>query len=196
MIGSPVACCATRAVFALIFSLLRAAMRGALTLEHIALRTVSDRATSGACSCCSYSMALTPTQHEEVQAMIKALPCREHEGDLTNAIGALEQAQAEMVGYRAAVETLTKVAERLSLVVVGDAELRIPGVGKRLEEEARERRILQERVELRWDKDDKRITADKIRMAKTIGFILGAAAVLNILLRVAAHILTVLGIAP
>lgn len=141
-------------------------------------------------------MALTQTQREEVENLIGKLPCVEHGVDLVKAINALEEAKSEMVGYRESLQAFSKMAERLSIVVVGDEELNIPGLGKRIESEERSRQALAREVRERWQREDKREQNSRVNHAKLAGFIIGVVLVLNILLRVAVHFLPAIGINP
>ena len=132
-------------------------------------------------------MALTQAQRDEVVDLINKLPCIEHGAELTRAIDALEESKSEMVGYREAVQTLIKVSERLSIVVVGDEEFNIPGLGQRLQNEERARLALAEEVHKRWQKEDARVQSGNVSKAKLIGFIFGSITMLQIILRVVEH---------
>jgi hypothetical protein len=125
-------------------------------------------------------MALTQAEKDEIQRMLDGLPCNEH-GRLS------EEMRSELIGYRETMQTLAKAMERLSLVVVGDDELKIVGLGQRVQQVEGAQNKLREDVERRWQRDD-------IQRTKIVFFVIGAAAVMNAAFRLVAWVAGLLGL--
>jgi hypothetical protein len=103
---------------------------------------------------------------------------RLHVQDVVGPIGdAVEVVKIDQQTHKETLEALAKAVERLSLVVVGDDELKFVGLGHRVG-----------LVEGRMDKLEQKTTdsGNEVKMTKTkvVWFALGAAAALNLVLRI------------
>lgn len=90
---------------------------------------------------------------------------------------AVEIVRSDQEIHRQTLESLAKAVERLSLVVVGDEELKFVGLGQRMGQ-----------VEGRMEKLEQKATDSgnefKVTKAKVVWFAIGAAAALNLVLRI------------
>lgn len=97
---------------------------------------------------------------------------------------AVETLRSDQQLQRETTETLAKALERLSLVVVGDEELKIVGHGQKIEMVDRRAGDVEHHVgelERKIDKKDVRETVEKTRV---IWFVIGAAIAINVIFKI------------
>jgi len=121
-------------------------------------------------------MAFTSGEKEEIRQLVD---------DHVAPVGqAAETLRSDQQIQRETLETLAKAIERLSLVVVGDEELKIVGHGQKIELVDRRVGNVERQVgdiEKKIERRDLRETVEKTRI---VWFIIGAAVAINIIFKI------------